>query len=150
MGDRDVKDVIAGGLLALFGVFVGLYASSHYPMGTLREIGPGMFPAGLGYILAAIGLVILIPALRRRPVHGEPLEWQSLATVMGSVAVFALLVRPFGLVPAIVTLTVVSSYADARLGFIKALGLGIALTVIATMIFRVTLGTPFPLFRWPF
>ena len=48
---RDWRDVIAGGLLGLGGLAIAAYAVSHYSLGTLQHMGPGMFPAATGVVL---------------------------------------------------------------------------------------------------
>ena len=48
-------------LILLFGglgLFVAIYAATHYPLGTALRMGPGYFPAGVGGIVALLGLVL--------------------------------------------------------------------------------------------
>jgi hypothetical protein len=64
MARRDYTDILGGALLVAFGLGVGFYAQ-RYNIGTLTRMGPGFFPAALGFLLALLGLAILLPGLRR-------------------------------------------------------------------------------------
>ncbi|MEQ9362058.1 MAG: tripartite tricarboxylate transporter TctB family protein, partial [Rhodospirillales bacterium] len=59
----DYVDIAGGVLLILFGAAVTYTSVTHYPMGTPSRMGPGMFPAGLGVVLALLGLVMALQAL---------------------------------------------------------------------------------------
>lgn len=150
MHARDYRDVAGGLLLAAVGAFAAYYAATRYDMGTLRQVGPGMFPAGLGGLLVGLGVIVAVPALRRLPRSYPMVEWRPLAAVIAGIAAFALTVRPLGMVPAIILLTMLSSLADGRLGPVRAFVLSIVLAGVAILVFRVMLGTPFPIARWPF
>lgn len=144
------RDLIGGVLLMALGAFVAYYASTHYELGTLRRMGPGMFPTLLGYLLCVVGLLIAAPSLyrARSDAQGEPVEWRSLITVGGALAAFALTVNKLGIIPAILLMTAISAYADGRLRPLGILLLGGVLAGLAVLVFHVLLGTPFPLLRW--
>ena len=55
MQKRDLKDILAGAVLIALGLPGAAYALATLPLGTLRRMGPGMFPAALGLILALFG-----------------------------------------------------------------------------------------------
>jgi hypothetical protein len=63
MHTYDYRELISGTLLVAVGLFAGIYATRHYNLGTLQHIGPGMFPAMLGFLLAGIGVLIALRAL---------------------------------------------------------------------------------------
>ena len=50
-----MRDVIAGLALMVGGAAYGLTAINSLPLGTLRQMGPGMFPMGLGGLLFLLG-----------------------------------------------------------------------------------------------
>jgi hypothetical protein len=148
MWRRDYRDIAAGAFFAAVGGAAAVHAATHYAMGSLRNIGPGMFPAGAGVVLAVFGLAILAPALVRagpRP-HVEP---DVAAAVLASIAAFALVVPAFGLVPATVALVVVSRLADRRGRTLARLGLAAGLSVLAWGVFVLALGVPLAAVRWP-
>jgi len=145
---RDYRDVWGGGALVAIGGLAAVIAFQTLNMGTLTRMGPGMFPAAVGIILAALGVLILIPALFR---EGERIgrDKRSFVTIIGSMLVFAFLVRPFGLVPAIVGMTFLASRADSKLSWLATIVVAVCLSVGAIVVFRLGLGLPFSAFNWP-
>src|SRR5690606_38959356 len=128
------------------GTFVAVYCASHYRLGTLTALGPGMFPTALGVILALIGAAISGAAL----VSGggaASVEVRPAFAVLASVAVFAASIRTLGLVPAIVLLTLVASTAKGTPQPKRVLMLAAALALIATLVFQVGLGLPVAIVR---
>lgn len=146
---RDANNVIAGGILAAVGVGVAIHAYTSYPVGTLSRAGPGLLPTFLGILLSLLGLVIAVRALfeQRRPMN---LNYRALLTITAAILWFAFVVEPFGMVPAIAGLTVLSVLADGRFHFRFTLVLFASLVVLAFLIFKVGLTFQFNLFNWPF
>ena len=149
MQKRDLKDILAGAVLIALGLPGAAYALATLPLGTLRRMGPGMFPAALGLILALFGLAILIPALLREGPPMRRVDYRSLFYIMASVLAFALLVDPFGLFPAIAALAVIASRADSKLPIPGTLILASGLALISVLLFEVGLGMPIEAFKWP-
>ncbi|HRP78165.1 MAG TPA: tripartite tricarboxylate transporter TctB family protein [Aquamicrobium sp.] len=149
MYSRDYRDIVGGALLTLSGLAFAFYAIARYDLGALRRMGPGMFPVGLGFVLALLGALLLIGALRRRGPRSEIRIWTPFFVLAG-VAGFALMIRPFGLIPAIVVLTIVSSLAELKFRPASTLILTVALCLVAWLTFKVGLGLPMQMFRWPF
>jgi hypothetical protein len=56
MLSRDYRDIVGGLLLVVLGLGFSWYAAEHYDLGSLRRMGPGMFPTVLGVALACLGL----------------------------------------------------------------------------------------------
>ncbi|WP_163271755.1 tripartite tricarboxylate transporter TctB family protein [Chelativorans alearense] len=148
MSNRDYGDMFGGGALVAIGAFIAYYAVTTLSLGTVSRMGPGMFPAALGVILAVLGAVILIPALFR---EGEALkvEPRSLISVTTAMLAFVLLVEPFGLVPAIVVLTLIATCADGKLGWLGSAILAVVLAGGAVLIFQVGLDLQLPTLNWP-
>lgn len=146
-GSRDVTDLLAGALLLVIGLCTAVYTLMHYDVGTLDEMGPGMFPATIGWLLAGIGVLVALPAWFRRGVAPQP-EWRPFTAIVGGVLLFAVTVERFGMVPALLALTLVSTLAGSKLRWRGALALGVSLCVLAALIFRVALEVPLPLLRW--
>ncbi|TKT76299.1 tripartite tricarboxylate transporter TctB family protein [Aquamicrobium sp. LC103] len=149
MLSRDYKDIVGGALLVIVGLVFSWYAATHYDLGTLRRMGPGMFPAALGIVLAGFGAIMAVPAFFRRGEVPSVRIWTPLFVLTG-VAGFAVLIRPFGLIPAILAVSIISSFAELKVRPISLTILSVSLCVIAWLVFRVGLGLPIAMYRWPF
>jgi len=148
MRNRDYTDLIGGGLLVVLGVACGWYAT-RYNIGTLTRMGPGYFPTALGFLLAFLGLLILLPALRRRgdfPV----VHWRPLVAILLAIAAFGLTVREIGVVPATFLMTGIAAVAQPGVPVIRTLLLAAGLSALAVIIFLRALGVLLPMFNWPF
>lgn len=149
MFSRDYRDMVGGSLLMAGGLALALYAAASYDLGTLQRMGPGMFPMGLGYVTAGFGGILFVQAMFRPGVMPEIRIWSPLFILLGTGA-FALLVRPFGLIPAILAVTIISSFAELKVRPVSLTILSGTLCVIAWLVFRVALGLPILMIRWPF
>ena len=146
---RDYTDLIAGGLMIVIGFAGAIYASTHYPLGTVSRMGPGMFPTAIGYLMAALGVLIALPALTRRGTVLLP-EWRPMFLVLASVIAFAMTIEVIGMVPSIFLVVGLGVLADVKLGYKGFLVLAALVSVGAWLIFKVGLGVPLYLFVWPF
>lgn len=149
MLSRDYRDIIGGALLVLVGLGFAAYAFANYELGTINRMGPGMFPMALGVILAGFGFMQALPAFFRTGVIPEIRIWTPLFVLSG-IAAFAMLVRSFGLLPAVIAVVVISSFAELKIRPVSLLILTGSLCLISWLIFSVGLGLPMPMFRWPF
>ncbi len=147
MLQRDYRDIIGGALLSVAGLWIAWYATTYLDLGTIRRMGPGLFPTGVGVLLVLFGLGITIPAFFRQGTR-EEFEIRSTAAVLGSVATFALVIGPFGLLPAIASLVVVSSLAERTFRPLSILVLIGVLSLMAYLIFSVGLGLPLAMVRF--
>ncbi len=146
---HDYRDMGAGLLLALGGVWIAHYSASNYTLGTVRQMGPGMFPMGVGLIVAGLGAILFVQAIFRQGTMPEIRVWSPIFVLAGTAA-FALTVRPFGLIPAVVVTTAISSIADRELRPVSLILLCLSLSLLSYLIFSVALGLRIPMFRWPF
>ena len=142
-------DLVGGILLMCAGIAISAIAISNYSLGTVTRMGPGMFPAGLGFILAFLGALLFVQSFLR---PGPPLDIRVISPlfVLGGIAAFALLIKPFGMVPAIVAATVCSSIADLKFRPTSLILLCLGLCLIVPFVFIFLLGLRVPLFNWPF
>ena len=158
MQTQHGRDLVAGGALVVFGASFAGYAAINFKLGSFAQMGPGMFPLVVGATVVALGTVLLLTTVLRtwrRSVASEGPEpekadWRTLVIVVLSIAVFALLVRRFGMAPAVVGLVLVSSFASRELSLPKMLALAAGLAVMGWAIFIVMLGLPIKLLAWPF
>ncbi len=151
------KNMVGGGVLALFGTFFAVYALVYLKVGTFAQMGPGLFPALIGAILAGIGGLLLVTELLRAGARTSPpraavdrIEWRSLAAVIAAMAAFAMLISTFGLVPAIVALVAIASLAGDRVRPLAVIGLSAGLLVTVYLVFILALDLSIPMLRWPF
>jgi hypothetical protein len=111
MKHRDLQDLAGGVLLSALGLFVALYAQ-RYDMGTLARMGPGFFPQVLGWLLAVLGLLVAVPAWFRRSTGTIEVQWKNLLLVLGSLVLFALTLKPLGLLLATFAAALLASIAE--------------------------------------
>jgi hypothetical protein len=147
--NKNYTDILGGALLIVIGLAAALYARGLYDLGTLSEMGPGMFPTAIGYALAGLGVIIALPGFFRA--GGLPkAEWRPLVFIIGGVLLFALTVDRAGMIPALVLLTAASILADPKMGWIGSIVLTVIIIIAAVLLFRTGLGIPIPLLKWGF
>lgn len=142
---RNPKDVYAGLIYIAFGLAAILLARD-YEMGSATRMGPAYFPTVLGGLLALIGAISLIRGLI---VPGAPLDrfaWRPLAIIVGASVLFGFLLRPAGLVPAVLVLVIVGALASRRFRLVPTLLLAAGLAAFSALVFVKGLGVPAPLF----
>ena len=146
---RDYRDMIGGSVLIVIGLWAAVQAWFDYPLGSVSHMGPGMFPAGVGVLLALTGVLVFVPALfRAGPALAKP-DYRAFFFVLLSLVLFALTVDTFGLIPATAVLTVAAVLADNKVGIIGTIVLTAVLSTIAILVFSVGLGIPLEPFKWP-
>lgn len=148
MVSRNTPDVIGGGILAAVGAVFTWYTIQSYDLGTPNQMGPGMFPAALGALLCLFGLLIIGQALITQSVF-PPIRIRSPFFVLAGMAAFGLLIVPFGLIPAVLAVVVLSSFADNQLRPLGMAGLGVVMGIGSWLVFGVGLGLPVPMITWP-
>jgi len=149
MFERDYRDMVAGILMVAAGAFVAIYASTHYNLGSFRNMGPGMFPLLMGLVLAGLGGALAVTALFRSGPMPE-IRISTAIFVLASIGAFALLIRSFGLVPAVIAVTVISSLAELKIRFMSTALLAAGLCLLTWLIFPLGLGLNISMLRWPF
>lgn len=155
-------DLAVGLLVALFGAGLAYMAQAGYPLGTLRRMGPGMFPLGLGFALSGLGLALAIAGGLRataervaaaagdaRPMRLPGVEWRVALLTLAGVITFALLIQRAGLIPATMAVVAISALADKRNRVLAVLLLAIALCALAVLVFKLALGMSVHLIVWP-
>lgn len=149
---RDKKNLYAG---IMFGAIAAIFiiGARGYAMGTAVRMGPAYFPTWLGWILAALSVLILIEAFVADGHDPRPTQWRPLGLILGSVVLFALLVGPLanyvgGLVPATFVIVVMSAMGGDDFKWKEVIPLAVGLTIATVLIFVNGLGLPFKLFPW--
>jgi hypothetical protein len=143
------RDLYAGGVCVLAGLAT-VAEAQRYPLGTLREIGPGFQPLALGVLLALVGLLIAANAFSgpaEAEVAAEPPEWRGWICIVAGVGLFIALVRPAGLALAGFASTLVWALGDRQTTLRGALVLAACVAAFGTILFGTFLGIDLPL--WP-
>ena len=145
---RDQRAFASGALFLFFAIFFFVTALT-YPAGTAARMGPGFFPRLLAIVLAAIGLTVMVGAVRRTAERQGLHKWdmKGLAWVAGSVILFALLLFPLGFVGSLFVLIVVSSRASPEFSWKGALANAAVLIALCLLVFVYGLGLKLPV--WP-
>jgi len=139
---RMTKDLLGGLIFTGIGA-LALAVCWRYEMGTALRMGPGYFPRIVSGLMLILGAVNVMRALRD-PSGGAQLgfAWRPLSSMMLSITGFALLIQPFGIVPAVAFLVLGSWFSNPgrRLQSLPLLlAVGIALPIL---IFNIGLNMP--------
>lgn len=139
------KDFWAGLMFIAIGVGFVVVAQ-NYNMGTALRMGPGYFPTVLGGLLAFLGLIIFGQSFA---VKGEPLptfKLRPVIIVLIGICLFGALIRTLGLIPAVLTLVLVSAVGHQAFRWQSTIVLAIGLAAFAVLVFYYGLGLPYKLY----
>ncbi|AZY50260.1 tripartite tricarboxylate transporter TctB family protein [Bordetella avium] len=145
---RNRQDFWSGVMFIILGLGFSWQASS-YQMGTAARMGPGYFPFWLGLVLALLGAIVLLSSLSKKATetHVDRFDWRVVFLVIGSVVVYALVLKLLGVYISVFLLVVLSSVASHEFNLKVAIANGIFLAVFSYLAFIKGLGLIFPL--WP-
>ncbi|MCE8003269.1 tripartite tricarboxylate transporter TctB family protein [Billgrantia ethanolica] len=139
-----VNHDLFGGLLL---VGIGAYAFYHgqqYALGSLARMGPGFLPTLLSAMLCVMGATLAVSS-QWRPSSRVQIQLGQLLIVAASLSLFALLLRPAGLLTATFVSVLVSSWADRQITWPGRLLLAGVVAGLASLIFIFGLGMTMPL-----
>jgi hypothetical protein len=138
-----LRDILAGAIFIVLGLVFAVGALG-LERGTAFRMGPGYFPMVLAGLLILIGLSIAVQAAREEAVaiqmHAVP--WRGLVLILAAPVMFGFTVQGLGLLPAIVIVAAVSSFASRRMTPVLAAGITVVLTLFCVLVFNVGLGLP--------
>lgn len=144
------RDAVGGLLLAGLGAAATLYTATHYDLGKMKFIGPGAFPLGASILLVVLGLLIAATGRPRGTEAGESPDLGSFVRIAAALGAFAILIRPFGAIPAVAALTFVSM-ASREPGTLRwAIIMTVLLSASAIGLFVYGLEMRVDVARWPF
>lgn len=141
---RRSNDWWCGLLFLAVGIAAVAFGRNH-PMGTAMRMGPAYFPTWLGSILAVIGAAVMARAAVR---PGPPLERLALgkiSLVLGSTALFGLLLRRTGFAVSLIVLVLLSAYASRSFRWPAATALAVTLVAGCMVVFVWLLKLPIPI-----
>jgi hypothetical protein len=154
---RSQQDLAAGAFMILLGAAAFLFAW-ELPLGSLRQIGPGMLPKSFAVICMIFGVMLAISSLR---FNGDKLQgwsWRGVLFVLGAALLFGLCIRGFdigpihvpalGLAVAGPVLIIVSGMAADDMKWKELIIFAIAMTTACALLFKYALSLPIPLAPW--
>jgi Tripartite tricarboxylate transporter TctB family len=145
---RSQQDFWAGIMFTAVGAcFAGL--ATTYKMGTAAKMGPGYFPFWLGLLMAVLGLAVTFKSLSPRKAQDKiaSVDLKSILLVLGGVCVFGLLLKPAGLVVAMLALIFITSFASHDFGWKGTVITAAILVLLCLAVFVYGLKLQFPV--WP-
>lgn len=120
---------------------------TNYPMGSLRQMGPGYVPVALSVLLASLGVLIgAIGFLRPDTAEPSRIPWRAILLITVSIVVFGALARPLGLVPCVFLCGLMLALASERNGILAAFAIGGSLALVCFLIFKQGLAIALPTF----
>lgn len=131
------------------------YVLQRFTLGTLNNMGTGMVPLILSGALIVLGLCTAVGAMLRTAIAAPEESRVRLVQlvrptvfVLAGIALFAILVRVVGVVPAVIVMTFVGRLGSEGFGFVETTLLALALAGLAAGVFVLGLGVPLRLFPW--
>lgn len=143
---RSRRNLITG--LIFLAIAAGFaFEALHYPLGSPIRMGPGFIPLTLAGILALLGIIIAVSALRENErIETTPIPWVGGALVLGSLILFGALARPLGLIPIVFACTTLTALASRNNTIVSALTIAAILSLACYLIFKIGLGITLPTF----
>ncbi|HEY0820089.1 MAG TPA: tripartite tricarboxylate transporter TctB family protein [Rhizobacter sp.] len=143
---KSEKDFWSGIMFLVVGIVFAVGAT-NYSMGTSARPGPGYFPLILSVILAILGAIVMFKSLTIETEGGDKIgsiAWRPLLVVVGSIAIFAILLPRLGMFITIPVLIVAVSFAGDEFKWKGVLIAAAVLTVFSWLVFVKGLGLTIP------
>jgi hypothetical protein len=142
---KSPKDFWSGVMFIASGLFFALWAMQFYQMGSAVRMGPAYFPTMLGFLLVALGVLIMGGSfvIQGPPVptfHFRPIIMISVATVA-----YGYLMKPAGLVVATAALVYISALGGHEFKWKEVTILFVAMILVSIFVFVKGLTLPFPI-----
>lgn len=138
------RDIGAGALFCTCGS-AALWLGRHHAVGDLAAMGPGFFPGAIGTLLIALGAAIAVRGGRTGASDISRFAWRPLLAVLSGLVLFAVTIRPAGLLAGTLALTLVGRLARPEYGWRETALLAATLALATGLLFRVGLRVPVPL-----
>ncbi|MEJ8572021.1 tripartite tricarboxylate transporter TctB family protein [Microbaculum marinum] len=137
---RSAADIGFAMCIVALGCYV-IYAGTQLPVGTIRRIGPGFFPIGIGALIAVLGVVCVFD--RPSGAARDDFNLYGLAFVSLAILAFALLVGSAGLFPATAAAVLLTNVAGKeRVSPLAVLGTIAGLCATGYVVFIYALRLP--------
>jgi len=144
---RNHKDFWSGVMFVISGVAFAAFAQ-EYEMGTGQRMGPAFFPTALGVLLAILGVIVGIQSLAGETTDGkvEKFHFDALGWVLGAVVLFGVLLRPAGLIVALIALIGVAAFGSHDFKWKETVALSIGLVILVLLVFIWGLKLTIPIY----
>jgi hypothetical protein len=142
---RNQRSFAAGCLFIVIGIF-GAAVAGGYRLGSAARMGPGYFPLLVSLLMAVLGAVIAARSLGGSAPREALEDWdlRRLATIVGSVVLFGLLLRPLGFQVAMLAMLLAACTASREMTWKGAVVTSVVLAVVCTIVFVWALGVRMP------
>ncbi len=137
----------AGGMFLIVLAVIGIAGTMNLNFKTTTGVGPGMMPRATGFIIVALGLILVINALFKRGQGLDRWSIRGIIFVLGSALLFGWTIRPLGLIVAGPLAVVVSAFADRETKGIEVVIFSVVITFLCILLFSYGLKLPIPI--WP-
>jgi putative tricarboxylic transport membrane protein len=144
---KSPRNFWAGLMFLGFGLFFAVWAVANYQMGTAVRMGPAYFPAVLGGLLGALGLIILVQSVSLKGAPVARFRFRPLILISVACVAYGYLMKPLGLVGATAALVFISAFGGHEFKWKEAMVLYVVLMLFSWLVFVKGLTLPFPL--WP-
>ncbi|GGF07834.1 tripartite tricarboxylate transporter TctB family protein [Stappia taiwanensis] len=138
---KTLRDAGGGLLIAAIGLLF-LLGAREMPLGSLRNMGPGMFPTALSVVAIIAGLAIAALEVLRNAEAAMTFDLRALACVGGAIALYAVLMESAGLLATTVIAVFLLAAAPQRFRPMETLLVGVGLSVFTWAVFVKGLGMP--------
>lgn len=136
-----------GGLVLVMLAILALIASAELPGQRGFAFGPGTAPRLFAIILGILGAAVAIMGVTT---NGPPIEKYKLRGplwVLAAICLFAMIIRPFGLVVAGFLTFMISICGSTEMRWIESVIAAVVMTIFCVVLFVYLLNLPFQL--WP-
>jgi hypothetical protein len=145
---KSTQDFCAGCVFVAFGGLTVALAQA-YPLGTTARMGPGYFPTALGAVLVAIGVLVVVKSLASAGGGNVGrVHVGLLARLLLSVAAFAFLLHPLGLLATTVIVVMLAAWAGHEFRVLESLANAVALSLLSYLLFVKGLDQAMPVWPW--
>ncbi|MCL7999563.1 tripartite tricarboxylate transporter TctB family protein [Brucella sp. 21LCYQ03] len=143
---RNLWEIGTAALLFATGAII-VIESLRYPLGTLRQLGPGAVPLAIGGMLSVFSILIGIKQ-RRSETQQPQISRRASVCVIAAMLIWAATVNFLGLVPATALLVVISCLGVSPVNPVRTLALSIAIPAIGYLVFILGFRLPIRAFGW--
>jgi len=145
------KDLLAGLMFIAIGVIfvVGAY---NYQMGTAARMGPGYFPRILGVMMAGLGVIVAAIGLKNQAqwaaTEGIGWTWKPVIILTAAVVLFGFALPSLGMIIAIIILVMLSGYAAHDKNYKELAMITVIMCLFCAAVFVWGLKLQMKLFPW--
>jgi hypothetical protein len=134
-----------GGLVLVMLATLALVASAELPGQRGFAFGPGTAPRLFAAMLAGFGLAVAIVGVAFKGPRIEKYRLRGPLWVLLAIVVFAMIIRPYGLVIAAFVTFLISIYGSTEMRWIESIIAAAAMTAFCVLLFVYLLNLPFQL-----